>query len=139
MTVILASLKADLELEAAGDWIDYPDWPGVSFNVKSLHSPGYTIKRDLMLQRLARKYKGKTPPPAVLAEEGGKIYCAEILFGWRGLDVEYAPEVALETLCDVAFRNVTGAVEWCAQQVAQIEVEFVEDTVKNSARPSAGA
>lgn len=138
MTVKLASLKADLEREAAGEWIDYPDWPGVAFNVKSLHVHSYTTKRDFMLQRLARKHKGRAPPAEVLAEEGGKIYCSEILFGWRGLDVEYSPDVALQTLTDPAYRAVTAAVEWCAQQVAQVNAEFIEDASKNSARPSVG-
>ena len=139
MTVKLASLRANLEREAAGDWIDFPDWPGVAFNVRSLHAPSYATKRDLMLQRLTRKYKGRAPPPEVMAREAGKLYNDEILFGWRGLDVEYSPEVALETLTDLAYRDVVAAVEWCAAQVAQGSIEFVEEATKNSDRPSVGA
>ncbi|QRY68198.1 hypothetical protein JVX98_28335 [Ensifer sp. PDNC004] len=131
MTVKLASLRADLDREAAGDWIDYPDWPGVAFNVRSLHAPKYATKRDLMLQRLTRKHKGRAPPPDVMAREAGKLYCDEILFGWRGLDVAYTPEIALETLTDPAFRDVVAAIEWCASQVAQRSVEFVEEAAKN--------
>ncbi len=139
MTIKLASLRANLEREAAGDWIDFPDWPGVAFNVRSLHAPSYTTKRDLMLQRLGRKYKGKAPPPEVMAREAGKLYCDEILFGWRGLDEVYTPELALETLTDPAYRDVVSAVEWCAAQLAQGSIEFVEEATKNSDRPSAGA
>ncbi|KQU79847.1 hypothetical protein ASD00_36010 [Ensifer sp. Root31] len=138
MTVKLASLRADLEREAKGDWIDYPDWPGVAFNVRSLHASSYVTKRDFMLQRLARKYKRKAPPAEVMAREAGKIYCEEVLCGWRGLDVEYTPEIALETLTDPAFRDVVAAIEWCAGEVAQRTVEFVEEATKNSDRPSAG-
>ncbi len=93
MTVKLASLKANLEREAAGDWIEYPDWPGVAFCVKSLHSPSYVTARDLMLQRQARKNKARAPPADVIAVEAGKIYSQHILLGWRGLDVEYSADV----------------------------------------------
>ncbi|MDX0057952.1 hypothetical protein GOC19_16085 [Sinorhizobium meliloti] len=139
MTVKLASLKANLEREAAGDWIEYPDWPGVAFCVKSLHSPSYVTARDLMLQRQARKNKGKAPPADVIAVEAGKIYSQHILLGWRGLDVEYSADVALQVLTDPAYRQVVAAIEWCAQQVAQTDIEFVEEATKNSDRPSAGA
>lgn len=139
MTVKLSSLAADLALEARGDWVDYPEWPGVAFNVSSLQKPAYVTERDLMLQRLTRRYRGKAPPPAEIASEVGRLYCKHILHGWRGLDVEYSAEKAIEVLTDPAYRAVTAAVEWCAGQVAQLEVEFVEDAEKNSAAPSATA
>jgi len=131
MTVKLTSLKANLEREAAGDWIDYPDWPGVAFNVSSLNKPAYTTARDMLLQKLSRKFKGKPVPSEVSAPQIGELYCKHLLHGWRGLDVEYTPEVALETLTDPAYRNVVNAVEWCAAQVGAIEAEFVEDEAKN--------
>ena len=136
MTIKLSSLKADLEREAKGDWIDYPDWPGVAFKVSSLHTPAYAMARDLLVQKFARKHKGKTPPPEEFAPEVGRLYARHILHGWRGLDIEYSPEVALETLCDPAYRLVVAAVEWCAAQLAQVDAEFVEDAAKNSAAPS---
>lgn len=138
MTIKIASLKADLAKEAAGDWIEYPDWPGVAFNVRSLNSPAYTTARDIMIQRFRRKYPRKAPPANEMIEEAGKIYCKHILFGWRGFDVEYTPEVALEMLTDPAYRAIVAAVEWCAGQVAQLDIEFVEDATPNSERPSAG-
>lgn len=137
MTVKLSSLAADLDREANGDWIDYPEWPGVAFNVSSLLKPAYVTERDFLLQRMARRYKGKTPPQTEVAPEAGKLYCKHILHGWRGLDVEYSPETALEIMCDPAYRAVVNAVEWCAGQVGQAEVEFVEDAEKNSDAPSA--
>ncbi len=66
MTIKLASLKADLDREEKGDWIDYPDWPGVSFLVSSLQKPAYVTARDMMMQRFARQYKGKPVPRDVL-------------------------------------------------------------------------
>lgn len=137
MTIKLASLKADLELEAKGEWVDYPEWPGVAFNVSSLNTPAYATARDLLVQRMARKHRGKTPPIDVMTTEAGKVYCKHILHGWRGLDVEYDPETALATLSDPAYRDVVAAVEWCAGQVARRDVEFVEAASKNSDAPSA--
>jgi len=131
MTVKLASLKADLDREEKGDWVEYPDWPGVAFRVASLHTPAYVVARDALMQRMARKHKGKTPPAAELYPEAGRLYCRHILHGWRGIDVEYSPETALATLSDPAYREVVQAVEWCALQVAQVIAEFVEDTEKN--------
>lgn len=139
MTVKLSSLAADLEREAAGDWVDFPEWPGVAFNVSSLMKPAYVTERDILLQRMARRFKGKVPPAAEVAPEAGRLYCKHILHGWRGLDVEYSPEKALEVMSDPAYRSVVSAVEWCAGQVGQVEVEFVEDAEKNSAAPSAAA
>jgi hypothetical protein len=139
MTVKLASLKADLQREEKGDWIEYPDWPGVEFNVSSLHLPAYTVERGLMFQRLGRIYKKKPIPPHVLSTEMGKLYHKHILHGWRGLDVEYTHELAGQILADPEYRNVVAAIEWCAAKVSDVEVEFVEDQEKNSAPPSAGA
>lgn len=137
MTVKLSSLKANLDRETKGDWIDFPDWEGVSFNVSSLNLPAYTTKRDLLLQRLQRKYKRKPVPKDVLNAELGRLYAEHILHGWRGLDVEYSPTVALETLTDPEYRNVVAAVEYCAAQVSAIDVEFVEEEAGNSEPPSA--
>lgn len=139
MTVKLASLKADLAREAKGDWVEYPDWPGVAFNVSSLHLPAYQIQRDLLLQKLGRIHKGKPIPRDVLSKELGALYDKHILHGWRGLDVEYSRQTAAEVLTDPEFRNVVAAVEWCASKLSDIEAEFVEDAEKNSEAPSAAA
>lgn len=137
MTVKLASIRADLEAEAKGEWIGYPEWPGVEFNVRSLHYPPYATARDLLIQKLTRQNRGVMPSAEKMAPEVGRLYCKHILFGWRGLDEEYTPDKALEVLCDPGYRKVVDAVEWCAGKVAQRDVEFVEDQSKNSAAPSA--
>jgi hypothetical protein len=139
MTVKLTSIAADLAKEEQGDWIGSPTLPGVEFLVSSLNKPAYVTARDLSLQRLARRYKGKPPPPAEMSAEAGKLYCKHILHGWRGFDVPYSPEKALEILTDPAFRVMLQEVEWCAGQVGQAEVEFIEDAEKNSGAPSATA
>jgi hypothetical protein len=139
MTIKLASLKADLVREKTGDWIEYPIWPGVEFNVSSLNLPAYTIDRDLMYQRLARTYKKKPVPPDVQTGEVAKLFLKHILHDWRGLDVPYSPEKAAEVLLDPAYREIVVAVESCAARVSEIDIEFIEDAEKNSDRPSAGA
>ncbi|MGB3898353.1 MAG: hypothetical protein WA973_07335 [Mesorhizobium sp.] len=138
MTVKLSSLKADLAREEKGDWIEYPDWPGVEFNVSSLHLPAYVAARDLLVQKMAKKHGGKPVPRDEMTVEHGALYAEHILHDWRGLDVEYSPEVARETLTNIEFRNVIAAVEWCAAKMSEVEVEFVEKAGKNSAPPSAG-
>jgi hypothetical protein len=138
MAVKLASLKADLKREEKGDWVEYIDWPGVEFKVSSLHLPAYTVARDLLMQKMARIYKGKPIPREALTVEIGKLYAKHILHDWRGLDVEYSPEKAAEILADPEYRNVVAAIEWCAAKVSEVEVEFVADAEKNSVRPSSG-
>lgn len=144
MTVKLSSLKADLAREEKGDWVDFPDWPGVSFNVSSLHLPAYQTARDQLIQIAARKAKIKVKPgekkePFNFTTELGKLYAKHILHGWRGLDIDYSPEFAREILADLEYRNVIAAVEWCAGKISEIDVEFIEDEVKNSEKPSAAA
>ncbi len=127
MTVVLASLKADLKREKEGAWIDYPDWPGVAFNVSSIQLPAYVTARDLLFQKLARKYKKKPIPKLVLSVELGRLYATHLLHGWRGLDVQYTPDTAMETLTAPEYRDVVIAVEYCAAQVSEINVKFLDE------------
>lgn len=137
MTIKLSSLKADLVREERGDWVEFPDWPGVEFKVSSLLLPAYTVARDLLMQKLSRQHKGKPIPRDVMTTELGKLYAKHILHDWRGLDVAYSPETALEILSDPEYRAVVAAVEWCAAKLSDVEAEFVEEAGKNSSKPSA--
>lgn len=137
MTIKLASLQADLQREAEGEWKDYPDWPGIRFNVRSLQYPAYQVARDLLLQKLARIHKGKPVPPHEMTSAIGGLYADHILLGWDGLDVAFSSAVARECLTDPAYRKVVAAVEWCAARVGESEIEFVEELAKNSEEPSA--
>ena len=127
----LESLKADLEREETGDWIEYPEWPGVAFRVSALTSTAFVTARDMKLQDLRRNGHGKAIPSEVLTPELNALYADHILHEWRGLDVPYSAEKANEVLCDPSYRAVTEAVIWCAVQIGQIEVEFVEEAEKN--------
>lgn len=137
--VKLTSLKADLEKELAGQWMPSLALPGVEFNVSSLHVPAYVTARDLMTMRLARKYKGEPVPSAERTSAIGKLYAKHILHGWRGFDVEYTPETALEVLTNPEYRLVVAEVESCAARLGEPDIEFLRDTEKNSAPPSAGS
>lgn len=134
--VKLSSLKADLTREKKGDWVAFPDWPGVEFNVSSIHLPEFTTARSLMYQRLGVIHKNNIPME-VLTAESGKLLDKHILHDWRGLDVKYSPQMATEVMTDAAYREVIAAVQWCATEIGKIEVAFTEDDAKNSGKPTA--
>lgn len=136
MTIKLASLKADLKREEKGDWIAYPDWPGVEFNVSSLNLPAFAAARTMEVQRLSIVHKGNIPPD-VMTTTTGKLLDKHILHGWRGLDETYSPARASEVMSDAAYRPVINAVLWCANEISAIEVKFADEDVKNSEKPSA--
>lgn len=138
-TVKLASLRADSALERAGDWVDALSIPGVSFKVRSINYPPYTVARDMLFQRFRRKYGAKPAPQAVMNVELGKLYAQHLLLDWKGFDVPYTPEQAMEILSDDEFRDVIAAVEQAAGGVGQADIEFVDATAKNSEAPSAGS
>mgnify|MGYP001574115861 CR=1 FL=1 len=135
--VRLSSLRADSALERNGDWVDAMSIPGVSFMVRSINFPKYTIQRDLLLQRLRRQSGGKPIAQDTLYTELGRLYAEHILLDWKGFDVPYSREVAMQTLTDPEYREVVMAVETAAGQVGQSTLEFVDEQSKNSAVPSA--
>jgi hypothetical protein len=140
MVVKLASLKADLDLEEKGEWQQaleiIPD-TDVWFRVSSINLPAYTMARDLLQQRWARVYKKTPVPDNIINAEIGHLFAIHLLHEWKGFDVPYSPETAIELLSDPANRTMIKAVETCASQVAQIEIEFVGKEAKNSGTPSA--
>ncbi|EJB02881.1 hypothetical protein Rleg9DRAFT_1695 [Rhizobium leguminosarum bv. trifolii WSM597] len=134
--VILTSLKADLDREKKGDWIPFPDWEGVKFNVSALTLPEYETARGLMFQRLQKTYGDAPVPTEVLNAELGQLYAEHILHGWEGLDEEYSPEHALATLSNPEYRVVVQAVGWCAAKISQIEAKYTAAEGGNSSPPS---
>lgn len=135
MAIKLSSLRVNLQREEKGDWVAYPDWPGVEFNVSSMNLPAFAAARATEIQRLSLVHKNQIPPDVMTATIG-RLLNDHILHGWRGLDVEYTPEVASEVMSDPSYRQVINAVIWCSQQLSEIDVKFVEDEVKNSEKPS---
>lgn len=127
----LDSIRADIQAERDGQYIEIPDWPGVSLGVRSLEYPPYKISVDQLIARYARRYKGKAAPPEVRESDLGKLLAEHILFGWRGIDPDYTPEIAREFLSDVSGRELAKQTVWAAGQVAEIDAEFTTEAVKN--------
>lgn len=136
MTIKFSSIKVNVAAEREGSYIDIPDWPGVKLGVRSLETPAYKIAIDLLVQRYARKYKGKTAPPDVRDADVGKLLAEHILFGWEGFDEAYSADIASDTLTSPDGRELVKQTLWAAGQVGETEVEFVSDAVKNSVTPS---
>lgn len=127
----LTSIKSDLKAERDGAWVPYPEWPGVSFKVRSIEAPDFMLARDALLRRLTKKYKGDPIPPDDLTTEIGTLYAKHILLDWSGIDEPYSPERALEVFKDPAYRQVTKAIEDCSTKVGKSDAEFLEESVKN--------
>lgn len=66
-----------------------------------------------------------------MARELGRVYADHILLEWEGFDVPYTPEAARETLTDPAFRALVNHVDYAADRVSQLEIEFTEQAAKN--------
>lgn len=143
MGVKLTSLKANIERETNGDWQDIPDVPGLRLKVRSFQYSPYRMARDLLMQRLLRKYGKRPIPPETLTQEYGKLYAEHILLDVDGLvddndqPIKWTRDLGIEYLCDVEYRPLFEAVEWAAGAVGEVETEFVADAVKNSKPPSA--
>lgn len=137
MALDLNSLKRNLQREDSGDWVDFPDWDGVAFNVSSLSLPEYQAAHSRMLKRLVKAYKGQPIPERIMLKETGTLLAEHILHNWRGMIQPYTPEAAQSYLTNPEYSDLIGAVSWCANKIGEVDAKFVEDTAKNSAAPSA--
>jgi hypothetical protein len=127
----LKSLKNDLKAEREGAWVPCPEWEGVSFKVRSIEAPEFTLARDALLRRLSKKHKGDPIPPDDLTKEIGTLYARHILLEWTGMDEVYSDDRALEVLTDPAYRQVAKAIEDCSIKVGKSDAQFIEASVKN--------
>jgi hypothetical protein len=145
MTVKLGSLATDLKKEREGDWIEIKDWPGLdperpnvgipvpglAFNVRSTNYPPFVVARQAALEKLRQDYPDGNVPSDVQARSDGQLATEHLLVGWRGLDVEYSPEIVQSVLTAEEHRTVRSMVWWCANCVGKRQVEFVEAAAKN--------
>lgn len=127
----LSSIKANLEKQYQAEWVDFPAWPGVRFNVCSVRLPAYHDAKDAAAKKLAKKYKGGKIPDDELRAIDGALLCSHLLHGWDGIDQEYSPEQAEVLLCDLEFSALYDAAMWCAISRASVDAEYVEDVIKN--------
>jgi hypothetical protein len=127
----LESIKVDLAAERDGQFIAIPEWEGVKLGVRSLEIPAYKIALDQLVQRYARRYKGKPVPPDIRDADVGDLLATHILFGWEGITPEYSANYAKEFLSGSSGRELAKQVLWAAGQVAAVDAEFTEEAVKN--------
>lgn len=132
----LSSIRVDLEREKKGDWVPYPFWDGVRFQVSALNLPVYETARDLLFRRLRKKHPKGLIPREVLSPALGELYAKYILHGWDGFDEDYSPELAHKRLTDPEYRELVSAVEFCATKLTEVDPESVGDDVGNSSPPS---
>lgn len=138
----LDSLRSDTKKEREGDWQKASDiGDGVEFLVRSTNYPPYVLARDAASARMSKKYPNSSLPAddenyeqipeAVIAEANGRNIAEHLLLDWRGLDIDYSPDLAMETLCDEEHRRLRMSVLIAATKVGRQEVEFIETTAKN--------
>lgn len=120
----LSALKANIEREEAGDWVEIPDFDGVSLKVRSLASTAYSMALSVVTQKFARKYGQRPIPPEESQKENGKLLARHILLDWKGLvaddgktPIAYSAELAEEVLTNPEFRLLANAVVWAAQRI----------------------
>lgn len=137
MTIKLSSIKNNIDREREGDFVDIPEWTGVSLKVRSTEYPPYKIALDQLVQRFVRKYKNKPVPPEERDGEVGKLVADHILLDWAGFDEPYSADFARDLLASPQGRELGKHALWASGVVGQVQIEFVEDAVKNSVTPSA--
>lgn len=145
MTIKLGSLAADLVKEREGDWIEPKEWPGLNpekpleqvplpglaFHTRSVNYPPYVAAYQAELERLRQAYPSGTIPADVMAKAEGKLAVEFLLLGWRGLDVQFSPEIVGGVLMAEEHRVVRNMVRWCAGLVGKRKVEFEETASGN--------
>jgi hypothetical protein len=136
MTIKFSSIKNNIAAEREGSYVDIIDWPGVSLGVRSLELPAYKLALEQLVQKYARKFKGKGAPPEVRDADVGRLLAQHILYGWKGFDEQYSEEFAMDMLTSSEGRDFSKQVVWAAASLAETDVEFIADTTKNSEKPS---
>ncbi|RUV67020.1 MAG: hypothetical protein EOR26_04940 [Mesorhizobium sp.] len=145
MTIKLASLSADLSKEREGDWIPVKEWPGLDpekpyemsplpgleFLVRSTNYPDYVTARQGVLEKLKQEYPDDKVPADVQARVEGQLSVEHLLLGWKGLDVEYSPDLVGTILVAEEHRVMRQMIFWCAGRVGKKKVEFVQAATKN--------
>jgi hypothetical protein len=145
MTVKLGSLSADLSKEREGDWIPVKEWggldpekpyemtplPGLEFFVRSTNYPDYVTARQAALEKMKQDYPDDKVPADVQARIEGQLSVEHLLLGWKGLDVDYSPDLVSTILTAEEHRTMRQMIFWCAGRVGKKKVEFVKAATKN--------
>lgn len=133
----LVSLKADVTLEADGEWIPVKNWPGIGdlpglkFKVRSTNYPEYLTAKNNRQVQIATKHGNDHAPHDELNAADGELAAEYLLLDWNGLDEEYSRNAALGLLTSPEGRIFRNMIYWCAGQVGKRQVEFLETAEKN--------
>lgn len=132
MPIKLTSLKSNLVAEREGDWVPHPDRDlvGVEFLVRSIHFPAYQTAFNAEIRKISKKSKKIDPDESQALT--GRLIAEYLLLGWKGFDTPYSKEVAMEILVDPAYRDLANAINQCATQVGQSNIEFLKEAEGNS-------
>lgn len=132
----LSSLKADVNRETKGDWMSVPDWPDVKLKVSGINLPAFALAQSTLRKKWARIYKDDPTPQDTFYSGIGALYAKHLLHDWQGFDEPYTPERALELLSDPEYRELVIRVGDAASRLTEVNLEFVEEAEKNSAKRS---
>lgn len=131
MVVKLQSTASDLTKEREGDTIASLLYPGVTYQVRSVHYEPFATARDLALQNLARKYGDQPVPRDESVKIMGGLFVEHLLLGWEGFDTPFTSDIAMNTLTDPAYRELVADVEVAARKAGKQRLEFQKALVKN--------
>lgn len=155
MTIKLESLLVDTAVESEGEWIPVEKWqglnkkepytyvslPGLEFRVRSLNSSQYRTAQQRLAEEFDKKralYEDGVIPAEVADAMHGKVIAQHLLLGWKGLDMEYSPEVAEALLQKPAGRIFREMIVYCAAKVGKRNVEFLQEEEDNLGKPHNG-
>lgn len=128
----LSSLRNDIVKEREGEWVPSRAFPGAEFLVKSTNCPEYVSARQEEVRRIQEMYrdKAKVDQDQVHIDEA-KSVCLHLLRGWKGFDIEYSEDAALQELMDIGQAPLLNDILDCASRVGRYKIAFVEDDSKN--------
>ncbi|MEQ1952481.1 hypothetical protein [Mesorhizobium sp. CN2-181] len=114
----LKKIAVDIEAEREGRWVRYPDWEGVWFHVRGLQLPAYQTHKDRVERAFAPKAKDSDKDKQDRYAAKAEVIGQHLLLGWHGFDTPYVAAEAKARLADTSYRELLGAVVWCAAQVS---------------------
>ena len=139
MTIKLSSMKTNVAKERDGDWIKSVATPGMEWLLRSPHYGPFKRARDLLVQKLGRR-RGVSSDEDFnerTNREFGMLYAEHLVLGWRGIDEPYSKELAIEFCTADDCRLIYDDIMGCANLVGVRELEYVEESAKNSEPRSA--
>jgi hypothetical protein len=144
MALVISSLKRDHKRQDDGDWVPIPEWiDPETGEVPEFHVRGITythFQNALSILNAKNTQRGGQNAPVEVRRahrEFGRIVAQHLLLDWRGIKEPYSRELA-EDLCCNYESPVTNIVTRCANEIAEVKMEYDSAAAKNSERSSDG-